>query len=163
MIIFLNGSINSGKSTAARLLAKALPNTALVEIDTLREMIDWMPIAESIPLNLKNAVSVIANFVEEGLNVVVPYPLSEKNHDYMMCGLKSLDIQIHVFTLDPGLERALTNRGTRELDEWEKGRIQYHYDVGIHNPSFGKIVDTANQTPEQTSQHILSQLDERGY
>ena len=72
MIIFLNGSINAGKSTVAKLLAKELPNTALIEIDTLREMISWMPIDKAIPLNLKNAVSVIRNFAEEGLDVIVP-------------------------------------------------------------------------------------------
>ena len=44
MIIFLNGSINSGKSTIAKLLVKAMPNAAIVEIDALREMINWMPI-----------------------------------------------------------------------------------------------------------------------
>jgi hypothetical protein len=44
MIIFISGSINAGKSTIAKLLAKQLPNTALMEVDALREMITWMPI-----------------------------------------------------------------------------------------------------------------------
>lgn len=158
MIIFLNGSINAGKSTVAKLLVKKLPNTALIEIDALREMINWMPIDKAVPLNLENAVSVIKNFVKEGLDVIVPYPLSEKNYDYMTANLRDLATNIHVFTLDPKLEKAVTNRGTRELNDWERERIRHHYDIGIHNPSFGEIIDTSGQTPEETAEYILSRL-----
>ncbi|MCX6702553.1 MAG: hypothetical protein NTW60_01640, partial [Candidatus Wolfebacteria bacterium] len=136
MIIFLNGSINAGKSTVAKILAKRIPNVALVEIDTLRDMIGWMPINQAVPINLENAVSVIRNFSKRGLNVIIPYPLSQKNYEYVMSGLKGIDTKIHVFTFAPNLEKALTNRGGRELDDRERERIKYHYEVGIHKPSF---------------------------
>lgn len=58
----------------AKLLAQRIPNTALLEVDTLRDMISWMPLEDSIPLNLRNTVSLIKNFVSDGLNVVIPYP-----------------------------------------------------------------------------------------
>ena len=77
MIILINGSINSGKSTAASLLQRKTPNTAVVEIDSLRKFIDWMPLEQSIPINLKNAASIINNFHSEGLIVISTYPLSE--------------------------------------------------------------------------------------
>ena len=160
MIIFLNGSLNAGKSTAAKLLAKELPNSALLEIDVFHEMIEWMPIDKAIPLNLENAVSVIKNFAKAGLNVIVPYPLSQKNHDYMIESLKEIDTKIHIFTLDPKLEKAVMNRGTRELDDWERERIQHHYNIGIHNPTFGEIIDTSAQTPEETTEYILSKINE---
>lgn len=158
MIIFINGSINSGKSTVTKLLAKELPNTALVEIDAFHEMISWMPIGESIPLNLENAVSVITNFVKRNLNVIVPYPLSQKNYDFMMENLKNLHANIYVFTLAPRLEKALTNRGARELSDWEKERIQHHYDIGIPSPTFGEVIDNTEQTPEETANLIFSKL-----
>ena len=75
MIIFLNGSINSGKSTIAKLLAEKLGNSAIVEIDSLREFIDWMPLDKSIPINLENAVAVTKVFVKNNLNVIIPYIL----------------------------------------------------------------------------------------
>ena len=53
MIIFINGSINSGKSTISKLLVEGLPNTALIEIDSVRAMIDWMPLEQAIPLTLR--------------------------------------------------------------------------------------------------------------
>jgi hypothetical protein len=158
MIIFLNGSINSGKSTVAKLLVKELPKTVLVEIDTFHEMIEWMPIDEAIPLNLENALTVIRNFFNRGLNIIVPYPLSQRNYDYFIAGLKDLDIENHVFTLAPKLEKTLTNRGTRELTDWERKRIQHHYDVGIHKPSFGEIIDNTDQTPEETVKIILNKI-----
>lgn len=158
MAIFLNGSINAGKSTVAKLLVKELPNTALVEIDAFHEMIDWMPIEQSVPLNLENAVSVITNFAKRNLNVIIPYPLSQKNYDYMMENLKDLNTTIYVFTLAPQLEKVLTNRGTRELSDWEKERIKHHYNIGIQNPTFGEIIDNSDQSPEETAQAILEKL-----
>jgi adenylate kinase family enzyme len=158
MIIFLNGSINSGKSTIANLLAKELPKIALVEIDAFHEMIEWMPIDEAVPLNLENALTVIRNFITKDLNVIIPYPLSQKNYNYFVAGLKDLDIETHIFTLAPKLEKALINRGTRELTDWERQRIQHHYDVGINKPNFGEIIDNTNQTPEETTKIILNKI-----
>ncbi|MFA5736784.1 MAG: hypothetical protein WCX70_02565 [Candidatus Paceibacterota bacterium] len=158
MIIFINGSINSGKSTVGKLLIKELSKAALLEIDALREMIDWMPIDQAVPINLENAVSLIRNFANQEFDVVVPYPLSQKNHDYIMDQLKDVNAKIFVFTLAPKLEKALANRGTRELNNWEKARIQHHYDIGIHNPSFGEIIDNSNQTPEKTRDYILDKI-----
>ncbi len=40
MIIFINGSINAGKTTIAKILAEKIPQTANVEIDELRNFID---------------------------------------------------------------------------------------------------------------------------
>ena len=155
MIIFLNGSINSGKSTVAKLLAIKLSNAAIVEIDSFHEMISWMPLDMAIPINLENAVSVIKNFSKRGLNVIVPYPLSQKNYEFMMNNLIDLKESVHVFTLAPRLEKAVTNRGTRELTEWERERIKYHYDIGIHKPSFGEIVDNSNITADEVVERIV--------
>lgn len=158
MIIFINGSINAGKSTVAKILAQKLEKTALLEIDALREMIDWMPIDQAVPINLENAISVIKNFAKNDLNVVVPYPLSQKNYEYVVESLKDMDTEKHFFTLAPSLEKAVTNRGTRELDDWERDRIAHHYNIGIHNPNFGEIIDNSEQTPEETTGIILSQI-----
>jgi len=160
MIIFLNGSINAGKSTVAKILAKKITNIALLEIDTFHEMIEWMPIDKAVPINLENALSVIRNFIKREMNVIVPYPLSQKNYDFMVSGLKDLDTEIHIFTLAPKIEKVLTNRGTRELTGQEKERIKHHYDVGIPNPTFGEIIDNSEQTPQETADYILSKIHE---
>lgn len=158
MVIFINGSLNSGKSTIAKLLASKLGNTANIEVDKLRAYVDWMPIDEAVPLNLKNTVSLIKNFVELDLNVVIPYPLSQKNYDYLVESLQNLQTKILVFTLAPKLEIVSANRGSRELDEWEIERIKYHYKIGIQRPKFGEIIDNSNQFPEETLKEILKKI-----
>jgi len=158
MIIFINGSINSGKSTVAKLLSKKISNSALIEIDVFHEMIEWMSIDRAVPLNLENAISVVKNFSNNKINVIVPYPLSQKNYDYMIKSLSDLNEEIHTFTLAPSIEKVLMNRGSRELSEWEKERVKYHYDIGIHKPMFGEIIDNSNITPEQTAEIIISKI-----
>jgi len=156
MIIFINGSINSGKSTVAKILVDKLGNTALLEIDYLRDFISWMPLKESIPINLENAVAIIKIFMKKGMSTVVPYPLSKENYQYFIENLKEHKDRMHIFTLSPKLEKVLTNRGARELSEWEKERIKYHYAVGIPSPDFGVIIDNTNQSPNETAEQILS-------
>lgn len=160
MIIFLNGSINAGKSTVAKILVSEMKNTALMEIDAFHEMIEWMPIDQAVPLNLENAVSVISTFIKRGLTVIVPYPLSQKNYEYMNESLAELGTKIYFFTLSPKIDKALINRGERELSEQEKDRIKHHYNIGISNPKFGEIIDNSEQTPKETADYILSKINE---
>jgi len=158
MIIFINGSINSGKTTIAGHLLKKIPNTAHIEVDALREFIKWMPLEQSIPINLENTVSIIKNFIKRGINVVVTYPLSQKNYDYLLDQLEDLNEKIHAFTLNPRQDIVLTKRGIRALTNKEKERVKYHYQIGINNPSFGKVVDNSNHTPEETVKIILDSI-----
>ena len=109
MIIFLNGSINSGKSTVAKLLAKAIPNMAIVEIDVLREMIEWMPIDQAVPINLENAVAVIRNFTKHGISCIVPYPLSQKNYEFVTSVLSNLCVPMFFFALAPSFGTIIDN------------------------------------------------------
>ncbi len=55
-------------------------------------------------------------------------------------------------------EIALTNRGERELNDWERGRIIHNYENGVNNLSFGFRVDTKNLTLEETANEIVSLL-----
>lgn len=155
MIIFINGSINSGKSTVAKILADEMGKVALVEIDNLGEFINWMPINEAIPINLKNAAGVIKNFTEADIDVIVPYPLSRANYEYFLGNLKESCDKIYTFTLSPRLEVVLKNRGSRELNDWEVNRIKYHYDIGIQNPDFGVVIDNSDESPSETVKRII--------
>lgn len=159
MIIFINGSINSGKSTVAKLLSEKIKDTAVVEIDRFHEFIPWMPVAESVLINLENAVLVIRNFYKRGFNVIVPYPLSKRNYEYLMEELKDIAENISIFTLNPELEEVLKNRGNRELTEAEKERIKYHYSIGINNPTFGTTINNTKQTPAETAENILNLMN----
>ena len=162
MILLLNGSINAGKTTVSKQIVQMLPRTAHVEVDDLREFIRFMPLLESIPLNLANTVAVTRNFARFGLNVIVSCPLRQEDYDYLVQELTPLGIPIHTVTLRSSMAVTLTNRGTRELTEKELRRIPELYAEGIPNPPFGIIIDNTRQTPEETARHILNQLGTRG-
>ena len=155
MIILLNGSINAGKTTVSKKIVELLPRTAHVEVDDLREFVRWMPLEQAIPLCLQNAAAVTRNFAQAGLNVVLSWPLPQDSYNYLIRELTPLGIPIYCVTLRPELAVALTNRGTRELTEWELGRIPYHYATGISAPPFGSIIDNTLLTPEETARQIL--------
>lgn len=153
MIIFINGSINSGKSTVSKILSEKLGNTAVIEIDHLRYFIYWMPLDKSIPINLEGACLLIKNFNKYGLNVIIPYPLSQNNYEFVINDLKDLK-NMHFMTLNPDIDEVLKKRG-RDLSDKELDRIKYHYEIGINNPKFGTIIDNTKQTPEETADEIL--------
>ena len=155
VILLLSGSINAGKTTVSKELVRLLPRTAHVEVDALHDFVGWMPLTESIPLNLQNAVAVTRNFVNFGLNVVLSSPLPLEDYEFLVRELEPLGIPVHAVTLSPPLPVALTNRGTRDLTEWELGRIPYLYETGIASPPFGIIINNAHQTPEETAREVL--------
>ena len=158
MIIFINGSINAGKTTVSKILQDKIPKTALVEMDSLRDFIGWLPIDEAIPITHDNGISVIKNFIEAGFNVIVPYPLSSKSYNKFTNALKPLKTDIYAFTLSPEIEAAVTNRGNRELDQKEVDRIHHHYKIGINNPGYGVVINNTDQTPEETAEEILREI-----
>jgi hypothetical protein len=158
MIIFISGSINSGKSTIAKLLSQKISNTALVEIDSLSNFIDWMPIDQKIALNLENACLIINNFIAHGFNIVVPYPLSKNNYNYLLSEINTDGQVIHTFILNPDLDLVLSNRGQRKLNNQEIERIKIHYQKKINNPGFGQVIDNTHQSPEETVKIIYKSL-----
>jgi cytidylate kinase len=159
MVIILNGSINSGKTTVAKILWNKIPNTAFIEVDKLREFIDWMPGKKAFPLSLQNAVLVMKSFIKKGLNVIIAYPLDKNDYKFIINKLKDINTRIYTFTLNPDIRKTLTDRGTRELTKREVKRIKYHYQIGINKPSFGKIINNTNQSPQETAGKILSCIE----
>jgi len=158
MVIFISGSINSGKSTIAKLLSQKIDKPALVEIDVLSGFIDWLPIEEKIQINLENGAAVINNFIRQGFNIIVPYPLSKYNYDLLLSRLDLGGQSVHVFILNPELSVALSDRGGRELTEPERARIRHHYDKKINDPGFGEVIDNSRQSAEESAADIFSRL-----
>ncbi len=66
--------------------------------------------------------------------------------------------QLYFFTLAPDIKKAQTSTKDRKISPKEYDRIQYHYNIGIPMPSFGKIINNTKQTPEETANDILSYL-----
>ena len=126
MIIFINGPINSGKSTVAKKLAAKFDKPALVEGDNLGAFIEWMNIDEAVPINLENLVSVIRNLSQHAFTIIAVYPLSESNYTFVIKELTDLKETIHVITLSPNIDKTLSDTADRKLTDLERARIRLH-------------------------------------
>ncbi|MBZ0202686.1 MAG: hypothetical protein K8I03_06695 [Ignavibacteria bacterium] len=159
MVIFISGSINSGKTTIGKLLKTKFPHTAHID-DELHDITDRLPLEEAIALHIKNTLSLTSNFLEKDFNVIISYPIYKDEYEYFNKNLP-IETERFFFTLNPRLDYALINRGTRELTGWEIERIKYHYQTGINNPDFGITIDNTMHTPEETVSEMLYYIEQR--
>jgi adenylate kinase family enzyme len=146
MIIFINGSINSGKSTTGRLLAGEL-GYEFVEFDDIRHTIPEPNIDKALPLVFEKGIKLLNELDKNGKSAIVAYPLSQKNYNLIKNKLSNLP---RVITLSPRLDIVLEDRGDRNLDNAERERIKYHYQIGINNPKFGDIIDNSDLSVKET-------------
>ena len=162
MIIIINGSRNSGKTTTSKLLAEKLGNTANIEIDTFQYFLTpFLNLEDTLSINLENAVLVTQNLVRKGFNVILNYCLRSQDYDYLIKSLQDTGTKIYAFTLKPDLNVALSNRtGTRELSENDIKRIQDQYNPdSIHALAEAGIeINTKNKSSEQVVGLILERL-----
>lgn len=152
MLIFLSGSINAGKTTISKALAKRL-GAAFINVDDLNDRIPNFSLETDLDRSFDLAISEINSYVDEGKDVVANYVVREK--DYHRLAPEVHTKEQYVITLAPRLEVAQSNRGGRELSDWEVSRIKYHYDTGIASPNFGHIIDTSDLTIDETVERIL--------
>lgn len=150
--IIISGSINSGKTSVSKALQRQVHGLAHIEVDDIGAFIDWMPLEQQIPLNLKSAGLIARVLLDAGIPVVISYPLTEDEHTKLIQSLTPYPS--HTFTLSPSLQIARSNRGSRVLDAWELDRITYHYQTGISRPSFGVTIDNGNEGPDDSALRI---------
>ncbi len=156
-LIFLNGAINCGKTTVGRMLSELCRNVAFIEIDDLHGFVPWMPIERAVPLNIKNGLSVAKNFIEEGIDVVFAYPLSDEDFAFVR-GLIDFPCRIECVALYCELGRNVENRGARRLSEYEVERIEWMHANGVAKPRFSSILDTTDLSATQVVDRLIRDL-----
>lgn len=161
MIIFINGSINSGKTSVAKALIGKLENTAHIEIDSLREFIENENLEKAIPINIENTILVGKNLLKHKYNLIISYPLPLHRTKELVDAFKEFDKEIYYFSLSPKLEKVLEDRGQRELTDAERERIKYHYEKGINDPGFGITINNSEQSVNETAEEILGNIREK--
>lgn len=152
MLIFISGSINSGKTTTSQALAERL-GAAFVNVDDLNDTIPNFNLATDLDKSMDLAIETINDQTQKGRDVVANYVLRQKDFDRLENEIETKP-QI-IITLAPRLEVAQGKRGDRELSEWEVSRVKHHYDTGIASPNFGHIVDNSELTVDETVERIL--------
>lgn len=153
MLVFISGSINSGKTTTSKLLAKKL-GAKFVNVDDLNDRIPNFNLATDLDKSMDLAIAEINKHLAMGSTVVANYVLRKKDWRRLQEEVNTPDI--YVVTLSPKLEIAQSKRGDRTLTEWEIARIKYHYDTGVASPEFGHIIDNSDISAEETVNKILT-------
>lgn len=152
MLVFISGSINSGKTTTARALAERI-GAAYINVDDLNDTIPNFNLATDLDKSMDLAINTINKYAAGGKDVVANYVVRER--DWQRFAKEITTTPQYVVTLAPRLEVAQSQRGDRVLSEWEKSRIKYHYDTGIASPNFGHIIDNSDLTLDETVDTIL--------
>jgi len=157
IILNINGPINSGKSTVSKILAQKLPKSIFVEVDDLATDSEFPDFTTRINERLHRLYAELELLISDNKYdyVIFAYPICEESYK-RVCEIVSGKAKFIVVTLNPQMDICLTNRGTRELNEWEKNRIRQMYDNGFNSFSKSDIItDNTNQTPEQTALNII--------
>ena len=160
LILNVNGPINSGKTTVSKILVNLLPNATFIEVDELMSDEE----EAKLGLSMQDGWAERQKRLTETLlalkqsrqyeTVIFAYPISENSYKTWSSMADENTRFINV-TLAPSLEECLKNRGTRELDDWERNRIKEMYDEGYQNrPYSDLIINNDNQTPEETAEII---------
>lgn len=152
MLVFISGSINSGKTTTAKVLAEKL-NADFINVDDLNDTISNFNLATDLDKSMDLAIKMINKSLTKGNDVIANYVIRQKDYDRFKDEIATKEQ--YVITLAPRLEVAQSKRGDRVLTEWEVQRIKHHYDKGIASPKFGYIVDNSDLSIDQTVDKIL--------
>lgn len=165
LILNINGPINSGKTTVSKILVNLLQNATFIEVDELMTDEEEKKLGLSIQdgwaerQKRLNKKLLALKKSREFKTVIFAYPISENSYKKWssMADEKTKFLNI---TLAPSLEECLKNRGTRDLDDWERNRIQEMYEEGYQNPSYSDfIINNDNQTPQETAKIIKEFID----
>ena len=78
---------------------------------------------------------------------MLSYPLRAEDYVWMQQQFVEFS-DVHFFTLRPPMQTSQSQRGARELTEWEVSRIAYHYQTAGANPDVGIVIDNSPLTPE---------------
>lgn len=157
MLVFISGSINSGKTSTSKLLAERL-GALFLNVDDLNDTIQNFNLATDLDKSMDLAIQTINSHTRNGKDVVANYVVRQEDFDRFENEIETQP-QI-IITLAPRMEVAQRKRGDRELSEWEISRIKHHYETGIASPKFGHIIDNSDLTLDETVDQIVSVISE---
>ena len=155
--IWISGTMNSGKSTVAKLLSKRL-SYAIIELDRFSENVcEFMDFPAYIDLNYAMISEIVALYEKNNILCIIVYPINNKRYQELPSMFVSL---CTFFSIDPSIEVALSSRGKdRILDSFARDRIEYHYGEGkLYEVDFAERIFTKDMTPEQTSDVIFLKM-----
>jgi len=154
MVIFISGSINAGKTTTGKLLAQRL-GWEFIDFDDFHETIPGFLLDKHLPEVFDKGIQHLNELNSAGKDIVVSYVIRHEDYERLE---RELTAETKYITLAPPLAVVQKDRG-RGLNDWESGRIDYHYKTGIASPAFGQVLDNSKINPEETVREIMRMLE----
>lgn len=157
-IIYINGPINSGKTTISKFISERINNTVHIEVDHLRHFAAFLSLSEAIPYAFEDTVLIMKNWLQRGFNAVISWPISKENFNILKENAITENATVFAFTLLPKLSVCLENRGNRELTDLERLRINEKY-ANWEKTAIGHVIDNSNLSVEETYMTIRNIMD----
>src|ERR1700744_5831509 len=159
--IWISGSINSGKTTVAKLLADEISNGINIELDILCHFDTKLPLEQKLNFIIQDALDLAGNWTARGFLPILNWPLNGEEAEFMLNYAKQSALEPVIINLTPDLETLKKNRGERELTEWELNRIDFLYHTyNINTPKYGISIDNTHLSATETANKILGILKE---
>jgi AAA domain len=173
MIVLLNGPFGVGKSTVARLLRNAIPESVVYNPEWAGSIMMRLPKwtlkgsgtddFQDINLWRKSAVAGVKLFSRLTAGpIIVPMTFSQREYlDEVIEGLSSFSLKINLFCLRASLpilsERLSDRRDPPHVQRWVTRRnvecVAAHMD-----PHFGEPVETEERSAVEVAEDIISRL-----
>jgi chloramphenicol 3-O phosphotransferase len=165
MIIFLNGTSSSGKSSIAEQLLRVLPTPYFhLPVDAINSMrarertyeLDPDELADVLERTVLGFHRVVAGMAAAGNDVVVDHVLRER-HWLLDCLTLLKDEEVVFVGVRCPLDEVV--RRERERGDRRIGRAAYHFDRVHAHGRYDVECDTGVSTPEQCALRIKDFLD----
>lgn len=160
-IILINGQGGTGKTSVAAILKSEIPNSVYIEADTL-VAVNPFEFGKLGPLLIKNAVSLIHNFAEEGYEIIITAGLT-RNQEQLDEFLSALGFKAEIVFvwLRANKEARLARRKARGRDgadseEHFESINKIYPDVETFDVKGGKLLDI--DTSSKSIQEIVAEI-----
>ncbi len=168
IVYLITGPNGAGKTSVSKALALKFEKSSRIKVDDIRKMIVGGYLSPQLPseevkdqsyLAAKNTFALAQNFLESGFNVIIDCVMSKSQFEQYSELFKNEPLKI--FLLLPSEEVLLQrfqNRGgaTKELEEHTKKL--YEKFASQKNEVDWKVIDSSNQTIEETTNEIFREL-----
>jgi len=154
--LWINGSINAGKSTTAKLLHQAMEQSVNIELDAFSAFASQIPVDEKLEFMIEDALQIASHWQQRSFLPMINGPVYGAELVFMQERSRKLGLVPFLITLSPPKEVAKQDRGERKLTDWERSRIDYHYgDCQITQQGVGCLFDNSGMSAEESAAKLL--------
>lgn len=162
-VLIITGTSGSGKSSTSKVLSETLPGTwALISQDDIRGLVkagyksageDWTDeTRKQWEASIDICSDMIKRYRQYGINCILELFAPPSEFEKWKPKLKNTDYQL--FVLIPTVETVIHRNANRELKMKESKIRENHEWFTVWQPEQAKIIDSTNQTLEETVELI---------